>query len=48
MFVPGLQHPAAIAELVGGLPAPLSLLVTPASPPLAELARLGVARISVG
>ncbi|MFJ7247292.1 isocitrate lyase/phosphoenolpyruvate mutase family protein [Kitasatospora sp. NPDC098652] len=48
VFVPGLSEPAAIAELVGRLSVPLNVLWTPTGPSLAELAGLGVARVSTG
>ncbi|MEV7597519.1 isocitrate lyase/phosphoenolpyruvate mutase family protein [Kitasatospora sp. NPDC089797] len=48
VFVPGLAGPAAIGRLVGGLSVPLNILWTPTGPGLAELAGLGVARVSLG
>ncbi|MFF2541351.1 isocitrate lyase/phosphoenolpyruvate mutase family protein [Kitasatospora sp. NPDC058063] len=48
VFVPGLADPAAIGRLVGTLSVPLNILWTPAGPGLAELAALGVARVSLG
>ena len=48
VFVPGVVDPETIERLVGEMGGPVSLLVTPASPPLAELERLGVARVSFG
>ncbi|MER7849372.1 isocitrate lyase/phosphoenolpyruvate mutase family protein [Kitasatospora sp. NPDC096077] len=48
VFVPGLTEPAAIGRLVGGLSVPLNILWTPTGPGLAELAGLGVARVSLG
>ncbi|MFF2746531.1 isocitrate lyase/phosphoenolpyruvate mutase family protein [Kitasatospora sp. NPDC058048] len=48
VFVPGLADPAAIGRLVGMLSVPLNILWTPAGPGLAELAALGVARVSLG
>ncbi|MEV7182654.1 isocitrate lyase/phosphoenolpyruvate mutase family protein [Kitasatospora sp. NPDC093102] len=48
VFVPGLADPAAIGRLVGALAVPLNILWTPAGPGLAELAGLGVARVSLG
>ncbi|MBD0690986.1 phosphonomutase [Streptomyces sp. CBMA123] len=47
-FVPGLSEPAAIARLAGRSPLPLNILWTPTGPGLAELAALGVARVSLG
>ncbi|MEU9073856.1 isocitrate lyase/phosphoenolpyruvate mutase family protein [Kitasatospora sp. NPDC048538] len=48
VFVPGLATPGAIAELAGRLTAPLNVLWSPEGPGLAELADLGVARVSLG
>jgi len=48
LFVPGLTDPALIATLVRGCALPLNIMVVPGCPPLAELARLGVARVSHG
>jgi 2-methylisocitrate lyase-like PEP mutase family enzyme len=48
IFVPGVTDAATIERLVGGMGAPISLLASPASPPLAELERLGVARVTFG
>ncbi|MFD1665471.1 isocitrate lyase/phosphoenolpyruvate mutase family protein [Streptomyces calvus] len=49
VFVPGLADPRTIAALVRGLDGvPLNILHTPAGPPVAHLADLGVRRISLG
>ena len=48
IFVPGVRDAETIAALVEGLPIRMSVLATPAGPSLAELAELGVARISLG
>jgi 2-methylisocitrate lyase-like PEP mutase family enzyme len=48
IFVPGLADAATIERLVAEMGAPVSLLAGPASPPLGELERLGVARVSLG
>ncbi|MER7766057.1 isocitrate lyase/phosphoenolpyruvate mutase family protein [Kitasatospora sp. NPDC096140] len=48
VFVPGLAEPVAIARVVGAVAAPLNILWTPNGPGLAELAALGVARVSLG
>ena len=48
IFVPAVADPDQIAALVTGIGGPVSVLAGPGSPPLAELAALGVARISVG
>jgi 2-methylisocitrate lyase-like PEP mutase family enzyme len=48
VFVPGVRDPETIGRLAREMGAPVSVLAGPASPPVAELARLGVARVSVG
>ena len=48
IFVPAVTDPSQIAALVAGIDGPVSVLAGPGSPTLAELAMLGVARISVG
>jgi 2-methylisocitrate lyase-like PEP mutase family enzyme len=48
IFVPGVVDPATIEELVAKIPAPLNVLVGPGAPKVPELARLGVARVSLG
>lgn len=48
IFVPGVTDPATVAALVERIPAPLNILVGPGAPDVAELGRLGVARISIG
>lgn len=48
IFVPGLSDPETIAKLVGEIPAPVNVLAGPGSPSVAELATLGVARVSLG
>ncbi|MFJ9611893.1 isocitrate lyase/phosphoenolpyruvate mutase family protein [Kitasatospora sp. NPDC101176] len=48
VFVPGVADRATIAALVAAVPAPLNVLAGPGSPSVAELAELGVARISLG
>jgi 2-methylisocitrate lyase-like PEP mutase family enzyme len=48
VFVPGVRDPETIGRLARGMGAPVSVLAVPGSPSAAELARLGVARISVG
>ncbi len=48
IFVPGLVEPAAIAAIVAAIDRPLNLLAWPGLPPLAELTRLGVRRLSAG
>jgi 2-methylisocitrate lyase-like PEP mutase family enzyme len=48
LFVPGLADAAEIARVVKGVELPLNLLASAATPPVEELRRLGVARLSVG
>ncbi|MEW2165561.1 isocitrate lyase/phosphoenolpyruvate mutase family protein [Streptomyces sp. NPDC007084] len=48
VFVPGAADPATVRALVGGIEGPLNIMVGPGAPTVAELAALGVARISVG
>jgi 2-methylisocitrate lyase-like PEP mutase family enzyme len=48
VFVPGVRDPATIERLVTGIDAPVSVLAGAGSPSLAELAELGVARVSIG
>ncbi|WP_033821192.1 isocitrate lyase/phosphoenolpyruvate mutase family protein [Kitasatospora sp. MBT63] len=48
VFVPGVADPATIAALVAAVPVPLNVMAGPGAPTVAELAALGVARISLG
>ena len=48
VFVPGVTEPATIAALVREIAGPLNVLAGPGAPPVAELASLGVRRVSVG
>ncbi len=48
IFVPGVVDASTIGALAQGLDAPLNVLGTAQTPPLAELRRLGVARVSLG
>jgi 2-methylisocitrate lyase-like PEP mutase family enzyme len=48
LFVPGVTDPETIGALVDGLDGPLNVLGGPGCPPIADLAALGVARVSVG
>ena len=48
VFVPGVTDPALIGELVRRLACPVNVLAGAGSPPVSELARLGVARVSLG
>ncbi|MBI1356644.1 MAG: isocitrate lyase/phosphoenolpyruvate mutase family protein [Acidobacteria bacterium] len=47
-FVPGVAAADVIAELVRAVRGPLNILAGPGAPPIAELQRLGVARVSTG
>jgi 2-methylisocitrate lyase-like PEP mutase family enzyme len=48
IFVPGVVDPSAITAIAGAIDLPLNLLAWPGLPPAAELARLGVRRLSAG
>jgi 2-methylisocitrate lyase-like PEP mutase family enzyme len=48
VFVPGLRDPATIGRLIANLNCPLNILGGPGSPPVPELRKLGVARVSLG
>lgn len=48
LYAPGVADPADLRELVGSLDGPVNVLARPGCPPVEELARLGVARVSVG
>lgn len=48
IFVPGLVEPSAITAIAGAIDRPLNILARPGLPPVAELARLGVRRLSAG
>ncbi|TCC20103.1 isocitrate lyase/PEP mutase family protein [Kribbella speibonae] len=48
LFVPGVVDAPTIAELVRESPLPLNVMVGPGAPTVAELADLGVVRISIG
>ncbi|MER5863155.1 isocitrate lyase/phosphoenolpyruvate mutase family protein [Kitasatospora sp. NPDC002040] len=48
VFVPGLTDPAQIAAVLKGIDVPLNVLYSPAGPALAQLAELGVGRVSLG
>ncbi len=48
VFAPGLSDLGTIAKLVKAVEAPLNILATPACPPIAELEKAGVARVSTG
>lgn len=48
IFVPGVVDSETVAALVDGIDVPLNIMAGPGAPAVAELARLGVARISLG
>ena len=48
VFVPGVADPDTVAALVAAVPAPLNVLAGSGAPGVADLAKLGVARISLG
>jgi 2-methylisocitrate lyase-like PEP mutase family enzyme len=48
LFAPGLYDRETIARLVKALDAPLNILANPACPPIPELEKMGVARLSAG
>ena len=48
IFVPGVTDPALIARLVKAVGLPLNVIAAAATPPVAELQKLGVARLSLG
>ncbi|MEV4542173.1 isocitrate lyase/PEP mutase family protein [Micromonospora echinaurantiaca] len=48
VFVPGVVDPDTIRALVTGLSAPVNVMAGPGAPAVPELARLGVARVSLG
>ncbi|MEV5837774.1 isocitrate lyase/phosphoenolpyruvate mutase family protein [Nocardia sp. NPDC052112] len=48
IFVPGVTDPAEIGRIVAAVPLPINMLYSAAGPSIAELAALGVRRISTG
>ena len=48
VFVPGVGDAATIGRLAAAIGAPLNVMARPGAPSVGELARLGVARVSVG
>lgn len=48
LFVPGLYDRDTIAKLVKAVEAPVNILATTACPPLTDLEKIGVARVSAG
>jgi 2-methylisocitrate lyase-like PEP mutase family enzyme len=48
VFAPGLKDAETIGRLVSELRCPVNILATPGTPPIPELEKLGVARVSLG
>jgi 2-methylisocitrate lyase-like PEP mutase family enzyme len=48
LYAPGLTEPEDIRRLVRAVERPVNVLVRPGMPPVAELAELGISRVSVG
>jgi 2-methylisocitrate lyase-like PEP mutase family enzyme len=48
LYAPGLRDPGEIAQVVRSIDRPLNALAVRGGPTVAELAALGVARISIG
>jgi 2-methylisocitrate lyase-like PEP mutase family enzyme len=48
VFAPGVSDAPSIERIASSVGVPFNVLAGPATPPVAELARLGVARVSVG
>jgi 2-methylisocitrate lyase-like PEP mutase family enzyme len=48
LFVPGVTDSETIGQLARGVTGPLNILATVGTPPVVELQKLGVARVSVG
>lgn len=48
LFVPGVRNAETINELARRINGPLNVLAGPGTPPVGELERMGVARVSVG
>lgn len=48
VFAPGLKDPEIIGRLTKDVPCPLNILGGPGAPSIAELEKLGVARVSLG
>jgi len=48
VFAPGLKDAATIGHLVSALQCPLNIIAMPGVPPIPELEKLGVARVSLG
>jgi 2-methylisocitrate lyase-like PEP mutase family enzyme len=48
LFVPGVKDAETIGRLAQAIRGPLNILATPGAPSIAEMKRLGVARVSLG
>ncbi len=48
VFAPGLRDAGTIGRLVKDIQCPLNILAVPGTPPIPELEKLGVARVSLG
>jgi 2-methylisocitrate lyase-like PEP mutase family enzyme len=48
LFAPGVVRPEGIRQLVASVDRPINVLVVQGAPPIADLAALGVRRVSVG
>lgn len=48
LFAPGVTAPADLRSLIAAVDRPVSVVARPGCPPVAELAALGVRRVSVG
>ena len=48
IFVPAVEDAETIGRLAAAIDAPLNVLAGPSTPPVAQLERLGVARVTVG
>jgi 2-methylisocitrate lyase-like PEP mutase family enzyme len=48
VFAPGLKNLETIGRLVKAVQCPLNILAVPGTPPISELARIGVSRVSIG
>jgi len=48
LFAPGVKDQETISQLASGVRGPLNILATVGTPPVADLEKLGVARVSVG
>jgi 2-methylisocitrate lyase-like PEP mutase family enzyme len=48
LFAPGVHDLETIQKLVKAIEAPLNILANPACPPIAEMEKIGVARVSAG